>query len=368
MVVFACGSNQGDSNVGGPDAGGVDAPPFVPAEHPAPLEFKHLGGPTLAHPSLVTVTWPGDPETDFVRAFDAWIASSEYLRAGLAEYGISAAAYGGAFAFADAAPATIDATDIGQKLADEAAAGHLPPPTADRLYIVYAPPGTTVLRLGFKSCEAFSGTHTSLAVEGGASPIVYSVIPRCHNDFDTDENLLTLASSHETAEAITDPIFTNPAWFTVDPSVSTGAEIADACTDHTDIGKYRVNRLYSNAAARAGKRGCVPAPPGPACGLWATDPALTVPRGGSAETSLHVFFMAPADPELSVLIPGTPAQGKLVEPATPMRAVNGDVVRVRITLPADAPDFFDDVVPLSLSCGTADYFSWYYVHVKLPAP
>lgn len=117
LSLSACGSSRDGSQQG------VDAPPFVAANHPPVLEFKNQGGPTLAHPSLVTVTWPGDPLASFAQTFDAWLATSQYLADGLREYGIASAAHAGAFVFADAAPASIDADEIGQKLADEAAAG-----------------------------------------------------------------------------------------------------------------------------------------------------------------------------------------------------------------------------------------------------
>lgn len=345
------------------DAPLIDAPPFVPADHPPVLEFKNQGGPTLAHPSLVTVTWPGDPLASFAQTFDAWLATSQYLADGLREYGIASAAHAGAFVFADAAPASIDADEIGQKLADEAAAGRLLPPTADRLYVVYTPPGTTVLRLGFKSCEAFAGTHLYRAATGGGTPIVFALVPRCHNEFHADEENLTISASHEVTEAITDPIYDQmPAWFTTHPT-STGAEIADPCIDNVVIAGYRVNQLYSTAAAKAGMRPCQPSPPGPMCGVWTEQPETRIARGTTADISLHVWYTAPTDPKGSVLNFFNGSTLK-ISPTQFLLVHNGDVIPAKISAPADAPVGYFDLVTLGLWCGDALYTSWYYVRVQ----
>lgn len=359
LSLSACGSE--------PDHRAVDAPPFIPADHPPPLQFKNLGGPILAHPSLVTVTWPADPLAGFVQTFDAWLATSQYLADGLAEYGISSAQHAGSFVFADAAPASIDATEIGQKLADEAAAGRLLPPTADRLYVVYTPPGTTVLRLGFKSCETFAGTHLSKAATGAGSPIVFALIPRCHNEFYSDQDNLTISASHEVTESITDPIFEMPAWFTEDPT-STGAEIADACIGNSLVGDvpYRVNQLYSNAAAKAGLRPCLPSAPGPMCGVWTANPKLMLARGATADISLNVYYTAPTALKSSVLNFFSGPTAKL-SPTSFVLVQNGDVVPAKITVPADAPVGYFDFVTMGLWCGDSAYTSWYYVHAQDPA-
>ncbi len=347
-------------------AGASDASIYIPVPHPAALEFTNKGGPVLAHPSIVTVTWPDDAMTDFVRTFDTWITTGSYLGA-LAQYGIGAATHAGSFVFGGAAPAELDVVDIGTMLANEVVAGGLVAPTADRLYVVYTPPGTTVLQMGFKSCDTFGGLHTSLATAGLPS-FIYAVVPRCHNDYDTDVGNLTRAASHEIVEAITDPLTpSNPAWSTQEPSISTGAEIADACPGGVAVvDSYRLSRYYSNTAAHTGQRPCVPAPPGPNCGLWAADPALTVPRGGMATTTLSMFFSEQPDPASSLLIPLQPAIVKLVDPTKVLPVGHGDlVVPVTVSVPADAPSFFDDIVPFALNCDS-NYTFFYYIHVKLP--
>jgi hypothetical protein len=102
--------------------------------------------------------------------------------------------------------------------------------------------------------------------------------------------------------------------------------------------------------------------------VWAEQPELVIPRGGSAETTLHVWFGAPTEPRLSLLIGGRPAVTTLVEPTGVNLVSNGATLRVRVTMPATTPDFVDDIVPLSLYCGSETYVSWYYVHAKLPSP
>ena len=267
--------------------------------------------------------------------------------------------------FADAAPALIDATEIGQKLADEAAAGRLPPPTADRLYVVYTPPGTTVLRLGFKSCEAFAGTHLDQAAGAMGSPLVFAVIPRCHSSIFSDQDYLTLTASHEIAEAITDPIAGAPGWFALGPT-STGGEIADACLS-AQVGGYRVAQLYSNAAALADQRPCLPTPPGPMCGVWAAESTLQIARGASTDVSLHVYFTAPTDPMNSLLFffSGSTAR---IDPMSSVSVQNGDVISARISVPADAPVSYHDLITLSVRCGDRTYSSQFYINVEPPTP
>jgi hypothetical protein len=342
-----------------------DAAPWVTASHPPPFQFQNLGGPTLQHPSLITVTWSGDTMTDFVRAFDAWIATSNYLGGALAEYGIGAGAHAGSFAFATAAPAQIDFVDIGKALKDAIDAGALAAPTPDRVYVVYTPAGTTVTQLGAPSCRAFAGTHGSYPA--AAATIVYAVVPRCHGAYETDQNLITLAASHEIAEAVTDPIASDHAWFGADQNLGSGGEIADACpASFASVNGYKIQRLYSTAAANADQRPCLPAPPGAMCGVWAADPTLHIPAGGTGQTTLSVYFTARTDPQLSVLTPLRPQVATVIVPDRTRLVANGDHFPLTVAVPADAPQPLDDVVPLPVECGDAAYVSWYYVRIVSP--
>ncbi|HZU83542.1 MAG TPA: hypothetical protein VE987_11520, partial [Polyangiaceae bacterium] len=91
----------GGSSSGGGDAGtDGDATADAPAEPPddGPWPAKHypipqmvdFGGPVIASPKIVTVTFQGQPNRDNERAFDDMIGGSAWWSAALAGYGIGA--------------------------------------------------------------------------------------------------------------------------------------------------------------------------------------------------------------------------------------------------------------------------------------
>ena len=150
--------------------------------------------------------------------------------------------------------------------------------------------------------------------------------------------------------------------------MSTGGEIADACNDNPPvIDTYRVNKLYSTTAAKADMRSCLPAAAGPMCGAWATDSKLSIAIGGTAETTLHIYYTAPTAPNSSVLFPLQGLFAHLVDPSEPYVLVhNGSTIHVTVTVRTGTATFFDDVIPFSLECGDANYTSWFYLHIQPP--
>jgi hypothetical protein len=86
----------------------------------------------------------------------------------------------------------------------------------------------------------------------------------------------------------------DPAWVISDQTPETPelGENADLCTGHpTRIDGYLVTRNWSNVAARAGERPCVPAPPGPMFGAFA-DP-IAVKDGGTATAKVTYYATGP---------------------------------------------------------------------------
>src|SRR3954467_8886544 len=118
----------------------ADAAPFMPAPHGPHLQVPNQGGPIVAHPELVTVTWTGDPLATTVAEFDAWMATSAYFKDAMSEYGIVPGSDGGAHVLSPAPAAQITDADLRKILGDAIAAGTLPPRTADRIYVAYLPP------------------------------------------------------------------------------------------------------------------------------------------------------------------------------------------------------------------------------------
>ena len=124
----------------------------------------------------------------------------------------------------------------------QVAAGALPAATANTLYFTFLPPGVTVDAGGDQSCRVFCGYH-----DRSAGGLYYAVMP--HPDcagclgglaaFDA----MTSVSSHELAEAITDPV-PGQGWYD-----DANGENADICAwQNKPLGGYQVQLLWSNKA------------------------------------------------------------------------------------------------------------------------
>ena len=83
-----------------------------------------------------------------------------------------------------------------------------PATSGDPVYIIYLPKTTSLLLSGKSACaQGVGGYHSNTKVNGKA--VAYAIVPRCGSDFDH----VTVAASHELAEAATDPYpMTRPAW------------------------------------------------------------------------------------------------------------------------------------------------------------
>jgi hypothetical protein len=118
--------------------------------------------------------------------------------------------------------------------------------TANTLYFIFLPPDVVSLAFGSQSCAAggFCGYHEHIG------NVYYAVIPyaNCPGCVFSGQFLdtLTEVSSHELAEAITDPALN--AWW--DPVTGPGDEIGDICNRQTvRLGGFVVQTEWSNAQA-----------------------------------------------------------------------------------------------------------------------
>ncbi len=120
-----------------------------------------------------------------------------------------------------------------------------PQPTANTLYFVYLPPGTSVVQGGSQSCTAFCGYHSAIP---GTNPSVYYAAmpyPNCQGCLGglAPLDALTSTSSHELCEAITDPV-PGQGWYD-----DSSGEIGDICAWKTkQVGPYTVQLEWSNKA------------------------------------------------------------------------------------------------------------------------
>jgi hypothetical protein len=275
-----------------------DRRPFV--EPPELPQIASGGGPVLAQPRFVSVTFGGDPLAAQLDDFTTrYAASAEW--GVLAEYGVGPAKAGTPIHLTETPPTSIDDAGIQAWLRDRLDGTHSEWGNADpsTIYTIYYPAGTTVSENGQPTCSGgaeIGGYHDETTTAAGA-PIVYAVVPRCDGSIDH----ITGPASHELAEAATDPhLHSAPAYGRIDPDhlafAIVGGEVGDLCEKDSDamlraadVG-YVVQREWSNMAAAADHQPCLPAPAGDVFFISApvVDDPIAVPIGNQTLTTLGV--------------------------------------------------------------------------------
>ena len=167
--------------------------------------------------------------------------------------------------------------------------GQVPVNNANTLYFIYTPPNVTVSSPEGSSCGVFCGYH---GVFG--SNIYYAVIPyvNCGGCEFSGSFLDTLTgvSSHELAEAITDPSL--QTWWVP----NSGQEIGDICNRQTvRLGGYLVQTEWSNSqgACVIAPRVQLPTAPVPDVVGFATDTPGPHPVAQNAVTVLKAAGFNP---------------------------------------------------------------------------
>jgi hypothetical protein len=162
-----------------------------------------------------------------------------------------------------ATQSTISDSKIQQYLAGLFNAGK-ETPSGSTLYGVYFPHGMKVTLQGGTSCSSFCGYHSHFTYNG--TLIKYAVFPYpdcrgCSLSGKSVADMLTIVSSHEIREAVTDSLGT--AWYD-----SAGYEADDKCAWHNlyamTNGGFWVQPEYSNGGTRTAS-GFTATYPGPGC-------------------------------------------------------------------------------------------------------
>lgn len=173
------------------------------------------------------------------------------------------------------------------------AAGKLAPADDDSLYMIYFPSGYKITIEGEASCSSFCGYHEGFKSARTGASVFYGVMPSCGMGCGGSSawEAISLTSSHECLEAITDPFPTpgsNPAypqaWNT-----SGGEEIADLCqsggstvTGHGIVSS--VSWEWDNASKSCAK------------GPWTQARALAAPRSIAASRPMPLVDSLRAAP------------------------------------------------------------------------
>jgi hypothetical protein len=421
------------------EAAPVDAGPDInqdpdvyPAHHQPIPQIDFNGGAILEHIRVVTVTFTSYPadKRDAVRAFDHVITQTGWWQQTAEGYcidggacvgdGTSVAPDGSAWLpdgstedagtgyldvelpFDLSTTAAIDDSDIQIWLGKHIAAGDFPAPDDQTVYAIYFPLSATITSQGTTGCTAggFEAYHQSGALlpDGGQQQVAYAVMPYCDLDgmgygSGLNYDLLTIAASHELAEAATDPhpeadtafyLHSNDAW--LGQLSYGGGECGDMCTylgdpiasSYYESG-YKVQRIWSNSAAAASKNPCQPVD-GPyfgaavrttriSVGGHMSDGYLVVKAGQTLDAIIDVFSEAPLTADLFLYVGNDKGRGANgpsdLAPPNPlqitlstMQVHNGDGVIMSITAPPTTSRGNHRFVVRSLLAGTTAYNDW----------
>ena len=255
---------------------------YVPGRHltpnlspPANPTMLYFGGPVIAQVKVVAVLWGGGvpkTTTSAIAPFFKAIANSTFIDQ-LAQYStvgitgvngkpgtnqkIVRGTLRGKFKIKPINTSkTLTDGDVQTELKAQIASGKLPAADLDTLYMMYFPAGITITLGGSQSCVAFGAYHEAVSSTVTPSNIFYGVMPDCGGGFGS----ITVASSHEFAEAITDAIPTpgsNPA-FPQAWNDANGNEIGDLCEGHdttlTAAGQvYTIQEMFTNSTNACAK-------------------------------------------------------------------------------------------------------------------
>jgi hypothetical protein len=257
--------------------------PFAIGAFPSPPQVESQGGPVLPNPRIVPVFFANsDPSLKAALSdFLARLGKTGWWRAATEEYGVGSPTCTDPVTLAESANGDLTSFDIEHWLAD--ALSQNPPllPAADdnTVYVLLYPKEVNItLGLpmgGMFSCRDFDGFHLSFRSKTPSlrNEVAFIVIPVCPTSPGmTAVDAVTVAASHELVEAATDPYpLDDPAYFYADDAhfawnYTVGGEVGDMCaqelssyTKFDDL-PYMVQRIWSNAAARAGHDPCVPVP------------------------------------------------------------------------------------------------------------
>ena len=247
-----------------------DTYPAFPPDLPV---LQYGGGPLLKAPVIVTITYDTDPKRAEFEAFGDTIGKSAYWSSVTSEYGVGPAVSGPSnhVHIAGTPPASVADRDVRNLIAANAG-GAWPAATDNSIYVYYAHPSSVVANFaGRDLCKSgVGGYHSSTTV--GTRRVAYAVLPQCP----AAGFPVVASSSHELAEAVTDP-FQSPRGYNGFDNAHLAWELwqqfnvenGDACefyvdsfyTESESAFAYSVQRQWSNANAKVGKNPCAPEDP-----------------------------------------------------------------------------------------------------------
>jgi hypothetical protein len=229
-------------------------------------DFIDHGGPVLDHVQLEVVylgsAWNSSalqPTVKQIDTFMQYLVASPFMST-LAQYGVSPGQATDSVVVPDALASNVTPNQIQMLLDQHIADGALAPADSNRLYVVFTPPNVTVSDNPRLPVD-FLGYHSSL-LDNQNHQDAFAVIPYPGGSNPQDASLnpfasLTDTTSHELAEAVTDP-YTDArgrptGWddYTFDPNGNIDeGEVADIASTAPPVylNGYAVTQLWSNQA------------------------------------------------------------------------------------------------------------------------
>lgn len=220
------------------------------------MSVVYGGGPILDHVQIETVfygrQWYTDPvlyqSTGTIDGYFSDVTQSSYMDL-LNEYGVGQGNFLDGVINLGNPPrgSVVDDTEIQTMLDTGIRLGYFDAPTPNQLYFVFTPPNVLVTAGEGDSQHEFLGYHTTF-YDPAFGSIYYAVIPHPIGNSDiwgfTAFQQLTTVSSHELAEAATDPDC-QTGW--QDSVVGIEGEIGDLATGYYGLlDGYVVQAEYSN--------------------------------------------------------------------------------------------------------------------------
>jgi hypothetical protein len=219
-------------------------------------QLTYRNGALLTNVEVFTLFWgsgwqkaPASGLISQINDFFTYIVASPLIDQ-LSEYSVSGKTIGhgkftGTLTVTSPDPgSSVQDSDIQSMVQRQIDSGAIPKPGPNTLYVVYVESGVTVEQGGSASCKSFCGYHDSFGAQ-----IYYGVLPYpdcsgCTGGQDVF-SALTVTTSHELCEAITDPV-PGEGWYD-----DTNGEIGDICAWKTKtVGKYMVQQEWSNKAGQ----------------------------------------------------------------------------------------------------------------------